>query len=675
MKKNQLKYWLFCTFWLVFISASAQNENDDADFDPCVQKMEKSTERQFKKARDLQKNGKKQEAFAIFNEILEDFPDNLEVNYYLGLGYYLPIEMADFKMENQTNAKKAVAAFDRIYQTCPYFKIHVNLYAARLSYLMEDFPNAIKFAKVLVDNPDLVPKVDQIEEANLIIKKSAFFDQLLNHPVPFDPHPVAGISTSDDEYLATISPDDEYIYFTRRQMVKDDNFFETSYSDKEFFSFSKRGQSGEFGVGKPLPYPFNQSSNEGSPAINLRNDLLIFARVTTETINGAKYPNYDLYFSELVGDEWTAPQSLGATINQKDSWESQPTLSSNGKMLFFASDRPGGFGGSDIWYAERNSDGSWRKPQNLGPTINTPGNERSPFLHTDSKTLYFSSSGHDGIGGMDIFYSKLNSKNQWEKPVNIGYPINSENDDVDFFVSLDGKTAFFSSNNLGNKDWNIYQFSLYEAARPRNMILIKGNVTNETGETINATVEIRDSAANIIATTTVNENSGHYALATEVDKEKPQDLIINIKKDGHAYDTKLITAEQLEKPVVTNNAEVKKVEVGSTYNLHDIYFATNDYSLTARSKSVIDLFVEFLTENPSVKVEIQGHTDNVGNDAANQLLSERRAQSVYDYVLSKGIASARLRYKGYGESSPIATNNTAEGRAKNRRTIFLIYEQ
>ena len=175
--------------------------------------------------------------------------------------------------------------------------------------------------------------------------------------------------------------------------------------------------------------------------------MLIFAmvhEVRTKDEQGKDfvYPNYDLFFSKWNGLEWSDPRSLGNKVNRENSWESQPTLSSDGNILFFASDRPGGYGGSDIWMSELDANGNWQEPVNLGPVINTTGNERSPFLHTDSRTLYFSSSVSDarpGLGGMDIYYSKLDENGKWSKPVNIGYPINSENDDVDFFVSLDGK--------------------------------------------------------------------------------------------------------------------------------------------------------------------------------------------------------------------------------------------
>ena len=212
---------------------------------------------------------------------------------------------------------------------------------------------------------------------------------------PFDPKPVSGISTKYDEYLATISPDGEYFYFTRRQPYTQQTAFGNETSDREFFSYSKQTGNGSYETGKPLPSPFNESSGEGSPTINLANDMLIFAAVhevrgKDEQGKEFTYPNYDLFFSKWNGLEWSEPRSLGDKVNRENSWESQPTLSSDGNILFFASDRPGGYGGSDIWMSERDANGNWQEPVNLGPIINTKGNERSPFLHTDSRTLYFS---------------------------------------------------------------------------------------------------------------------------------------------------------------------------------------------------------------------------------------------------------------------------------------------
>ena len=649
------------------------------DDEPCKQTMDKNSEKIFKKARDLQKSGKKEEAFELYEEILADHPEYLDVNYYYALGYYLPLESNQFisKRKDKSDVTKALAAFNRIFEVCPYFKPYCNLYAARITYFNEKYPEAVKFAGIIVDNPDLFPDAkdaDKIKEAQVILRKSRFYDNILNHPVPFDPHPVPNISTKADEYLATLSPDGQFFYFTRRKYVSDGNPFGEGKTLKEFFSCSEK-KNGSFGEGDKMAPPFNNAEGEGSPTITITNDLLIFTQRHTVRLQNSTYPNYDLYYSEFDGFEWSVPKPLPGKINRNDSWESQPSLSSDGKLLFFASDRPGSYGGSDIWYSTRKSDGSWSDPVNMGPVINTTKNERSPFLHTDSKTLYFSSNGHDGLGGQDIFYSKLDSKRHWTDPVNIGYPINTENDEVDFFVSLDGKTGYFSSNNYGDQDWNIYQFELYEEARPHTMVIVKGKVTADEGDLENAVVEIRDTNANVISTGIVSAAQGKYAVATEVHHDNPQPLILNVKKEGYSFDTQIIKPEEITEEIVEKDAEVKAVETGKVCDLRDIYYETNDYSLTQESKMLLALFIEFLKENPTVKVEIQGHTDNIGNDADNLLLSEHRAKSVYDYVIGQGVDAKRLRYKGYGESNPIASNNTEEGRAKNRRTVFLIYEK
>jgi len=669
---------------LIALPCLAQDGGDD----PCQQVMDKSSEKLYKKARDLQKRGDKEEAFEIYNEILEEHPEYLEVNYFYAMGLYMPTEKNQYQSSRKDKADviRALECFNRMYDVCPYFKIHSNLYAARLAWGMERYAEAVKFAQVIVDNPDEFTnsRDTMLQEAKIIVRRASFFAKILANPVPFDPKAVEGISTPADEYLGTLSPDGDYFYFTRRQEVTDNSRFGGGEkTQKEFFSYSKK-KNGVFGNGAPLPEPFNNAQGEGSPTINITNDLIIFAKLVPTTLTGNNgnytYKNYDLYYSEYSDGAWSEPASLGPNVNRKDSWESQPSLSSDGRVLFFASDRPGSLGGSDIWMTRRSSDGSWGKPINLGPTINTTRDERSPFLHTDSKTLYFSSNGLDGMGGQDVFYSKLDEKNQWTQPKNLGYPINSNGDDVNFFVSLDGKTGYFCSRKVDEKtqekeDWNFYEFELYEEARPHTMMIVKGSVTADDDDLEGAIVEIRDTATNVIATGVVSSTTKQYAVATERKVDNPEPVIVTVKKEGHSYDSHVVTAEQMKEPVVVKDAEVKSIETGKVCNLRDIYFETNSYNLTQSSQVVVKLFVEFLKDNPTVKVEIQGHTDNVGNDNDNLLLSERRAKAVYDIVVKMGIPADRLRYKGYGESQPIADNNTASGRAQNRRTVFLIYDK
>lgn len=673
-------------------------QEEISDEDPCVQKIDKKIEKEIKKAKELMKEGRTQrQALDIYRDIMESHPDLLEVNYQYGIFFYANLYRVKFNLPKEhKDFTETIRAFKRVYEVCPYYKPMANLYGARAAFFSGNYSDAILFAQVIVDNPDLYKNDAHLEEAEFLLKKSQFNQFIFQNSRPFDPKPLAGVSTQFDEYLATISPDGEQFYFTRRKPEQNNTrgFSASESEDKEYFSMSKLLPSGKFAPGEPLPWPFNDSKGEGSPTINLTNDILIFSRVLDGKIGEQPYANWDLHISYFRGGEWSEPQNMGPNINTPESWESQPSLSSDGNTIYFASDRIGGFGGSDIWYSERNEDGTWGKAKNMGAVINTKGNERSPFLHSDSKTLYFSSDGkaivlqedgttkvsveerglHLGLGGQDIFYSKMNEKGQWSKPINIGYPINTENNEVDFFVSLDGKTAYFSSNNIESKDWNIYTFELYEEARPKSVALIKGDVHVDTEDFSNISVEIRDTALNVIARGQVNEETKKYAIITEVDQYNPAPIIVNVKKEGFAFDTRLVVFDLPKGNVVKTQAEVKKVEVGKTFDLHDINFATNSYELTNDSKKIIQLFKEFLNENPNIRVELQGHTDNVGNAKENQILSENRAKAVFYYLIENGIESNRLTAKGFGASKPIISNDTEYGRSKNRRTVFVILD-
>ena len=270
---NRISLILF-TF-LMGLSCATYAQDDD----PCKQTMDKNSEKLFKKARDFHKSGKKEEAYELYEEILADHPEYLNVNYYYALGYYLALEDNQFisKRKDKSDVTKALAAFNRIFEVCPYFKPYCNLYAARVAYFNEKYPEAVKFAGIIVDNPDLFPDAkdaDKIKEAQVILRKARFYDNILNHPVPFDPHPVPNISTKADEYLGTLSPDGQYFYFTRRKYVSDGNPFGEGKILKEFFSCSEK-KNGSFGEGDKMGSPFNNAEGEGSPTITITNDLLI----------------------------------------------------------------------------------------------------------------------------------------------------------------------------------------------------------------------------------------------------------------------------------------------------------------------------------------------------------------------------------------------------------------
>jgi outer membrane protein OmpA-like peptidoglycan-associated protein len=390
-----------------------------------------------------------------------------------------------------------------------------------------------------------------------------------------------------------------------------------------------------------------------------------------------------LYYSEYVDGYWGPITNLGKNINRDDTWESQASISPDGQVLFFVSDRPGGIGVGeydtvrtyDIYYSTRDANGNWRVAQNIGKPINTEESEKTPYIHSDKKTLYFSSTGHPGLGGYDIFISRLGENGKWSKPVNIGHPINSENDDVGLFVNTLGNKAYFSTNRYSG-NYDIYEFDLYKEAQPNKVVLVKGNLDFDKENAADIKIQLQNVDSKKIQDINVDENTGKYAF---IISETESDYLLSAKQEGAVYDLKYIAAKHLidEGSVELKNVDMKleAIEVGHSYQINDIYFATNSSELTEQSKNIIEILIDFMNDNPSISIEIQGHTDNIGQRKDNMILSNERAKEVYNYIIERHIEPSRLTYKGYADTQPIATNDTEEGRALNRRTVFVILEK
>jgi outer membrane protein OmpA-like peptidoglycan-associated protein/tetratricopeptide (TPR) repeat protein len=487
--------------------------------------------------------------------------------------------------------------------------------------------------------------------------------RLYAHPVPFDPQPVKDLSTPDPEYLPYISPDQDLAFFTRRFELKDRNMLVPQSVEK--FMMARRTGPGIYDRGAPMPLPFNQASsnNEGGASITIDNKHLFF----TVNTNG----NFDICTSDWENGHWGEIRNLGPQVNDPKQWDSQPTIAPDGKTLYFASARDATTG-IDIYVTTLSEDGSWSKARKLPPPINTNGNDKSPFFHSDARTLYFSSDSLPGLGGYDIFFSRQDEKGTWSKPVNLGYPINTEADEVGFFVSTDGKKGFFSSNKLNNGagGFDIYAFDLYEAARPGKVYFQKGDLNGkDDAEPVKAAIEVRDAMTKKLTRINVDSATGEYAFVVNFD----HDLLVSVKEEGFAFESRYVSRKDTAVPVVVeSDLRLKKLEVGGQYPINDILFGTNSYEINDTIKTVLDDFAEYLQLNPRLRLGIQGHTDNVGNPADNMVLSERRAKAVYDYLVGRGITASRMTFTGFGETRPIVSNGTETGRAKNRRTVFVV---
>lgn len=500
---------------------------------------------------------------------------------------------------------------------------------------------------------------DHGRKAELMMDKAKLFA----HPVPFDPKPVKDISTQDPEYLPYISPDNELAFFTRRFEQKERNMLTPQSVEK--FMIARLQANGAYEKGKPMEDPFNRttSNNEGGATITIDNKHLFF------TVNSKG--NFDICTSDYVDGKWTEIKNLGLAVNDPLQWDSQPTISSDGKTLYFASARDS-LSGIDIYRTTKREDGTWTKAVNIGPPINTNGNDKSPFLHSDSRTLYFSSDSLPGLGGYDIYMSKMDDNGRWGKPVNLGYPINTESDEVGFFVSTDGKTGYFASNKLngGGAGYDIYSFNLYPDVRPNKVYFQKGDMNGKDNtEPVAATIEIHDAATKKMTRIDVDSVTGEYAFVANFD----HDLLLSVKKQGYAFESQYIsTKDSVNYEPVKKDIELKKLEVGGQYTLNDILFSTNSKELNDTIKTVLDEFSDYLKQNPRLHVALQGHTDNIGHPDDNMILSEERAKAVFNYLCSRGIDKSRMSYKGFGETKPIASNMNEVGRARNRRTVFVV---
>ena len=626
----------------------------------CEQEVDEVAQRQVPRAQEAWARGNMREAERYLKQALRLKKDYADALYLLG---HFQIRKGDIRI--------AKGLWSTLKDVCPDYSPDLNFYLGVIYVEDGKHEKAIALLEEFLESPERDFGLDP--QAKAALEEAELRKRLYANPVPFDPQPLPNVSTSADEYLATISPDQQTLYFTRKmKRVNRKDGPAAKVRMVEEFTKAVREADGEFERGKPMQKPFNKNYNEGGPTVTADNTELYF----TVCRDREGYKNCDIFYSEKddVG-YWTTPRGIGDHINRRNSWESQPTVSANGDYLYFTSDRDTGIGGLDIYVCKRKLDGSWGDPEILPETINTRKDEKSPFIHPDGKSLYFTSNGHPGLGGFDIFYSQLRDS-VWQEPVNIGYPINGKKDDLGLFVSLDGQFAYFSSNNIDKeKGWDIYRFELPQNTKPRTVSLITGTIDKSNNPDLkNTAIEIRNLKSKRVANLRVDEQTGRYAGTIEL--RPKEDVILTVKKKGAAFSSTYVGSGKLQKQkVVDTRLEVEELVVGKEYELNDIKFATNSYQLNEVSRNVIDEFVRYLQENPSVSADIQGHTDNVGDAQSNLTLSRNRARVVYNYVVEQGISPSRLSYHGYGENKPIADNSTAEGRAQNRRTVFVVTSQ
>jgi outer membrane protein OmpA-like peptidoglycan-associated protein len=496
------------------------------------------------------------------------------------------------------------------------------------------------------------------------IKQAKFAKDAVAHPVDFNPINLGpNVNTNHDEYWPSLSADGLTLVITRTVPFYN---ISTGNQIQEDFFFS-RNENGVWKLMKNAGAPLNTPDNEGAQSISANGKLMVYTVCNRKGVIG----RCDIYYSVKTGDEWSFPRNMGAPINTSAK-ETQPSLSADGRTIYFASDRPGGKGGLDIWVSHLDEDSTWQTPVNLGDSINTTGDEMSPFIHQDNNTLYFSSNSHTGMGGFDLFIARRDENGNFTSVKNLGYPINTPGDEVGLIVNARGDIAYYSSDFQKENGKDIYQFVLYPEARPSEVSYLKGQVFDEKSrERLKAKFELFNlKDGSLVSRSESDERTGEFLVCLTANTN----YMLNVERQGYLFYSDNFSLQgifHLDEPFL-KDVPLTRIEAGGTIILKNIFYETDSYSLKSESQYELNKIVKFLEANPDLKIEISGHTDNMGTEFYNQILSENRAKKVVQYLTSMGIQTARLSYKGYGYSDPIDTNDTPEGRAHNRRTVLKI---
>lgn len=618
-------------------------------------------EKEFKKALDYLNKGKEDKAIESLNKVFSIAPDYPDALLCMAEIYY------NKSNEFDTNRLKAFPYYKRFVELHPSFDITAHYRVGEFYLLEYNTEKAKQHFNYALSNYKTPKDQEKIDKTKRKLEQIAFIEYSLKNPVEFEPRNMGeNINTLYDEYLPTLTADEQTFIFTR--LIPDTVDFGLKILMVEDF-FQTNKVNGKWEMAEKMPTPFNSLENEGALSISPDGRTAYFTRCNARD----GYGSCDLYYSERIGQRWTEPKNMGQTVNSS-AWDSQPTIASDGRTLFFVSNRRGGKGKNDIWYTYKKDNDKWTKPINLDSTINTPGNDMYPFIHPSNTSLYFSSDYHLGMGGFDIFYSNI-VDGKFTPAQNIGYPINTSSDETSFIVSPSGKKAIFSTSlkdSKGGKD--LYEFDLYEKAQPTPVVYMKGKTFDKfTSKPLAVNFEVKDINKNsLIASSSSDPQTGEYLVVLPLGAT----YALNAWADGYLFYSENFKLNDISK----SNSYQKDIFLipiieGESVVLNNIFFETNTFSLLPSSQSELNTLLELLQKNKNIVIEISGHTDNVGSQEYNLELSTKRANSVKTYLEEMGIEAIRLKSKGFGQTKPIAGNETEEGRAKNRRTEFKIIKK
>ena len=653
-------------------------DDDNVTTEYCRNVSDKKAISYYKKGIDKRKYADKKERMEYLNKAIEIDPEFVEPKFALAQELIVSWKLGKINLNPVEPLLMDVIGLCPDFHADPYYYLGFSYYEKGNNDSAKKYISAFLDFKSNDENKFAKDYDKMVYNAKMMLSQVKLDMARDSKVVPFDPKVLTPVSSEFDEFLCYVSPDDSIFYFTRRAPFS--SAFDTHSRDewKETFMYSKKDKTGKWSNPQPMPKPFNMVDHEGGPTLTLNGRRLYY----TVMVNEGSGINADIYYTELINGNWTKPDKV-PNINLPQSWDSQPTVSPDGNTLFFASDREGGLGSVDIYLTRRNPlTGEFGQPLNLGPIVNTKGNDKCPFLHADGETLYFSSDGRpEGYGGLDMYYTRLDDKtSRFKTPENIGKPINSPEDDAGLVVSTDGTYGYFASEpsqNLRGKGigrFDIYRFELYPEAKPNEVTFLRGVAKSENGKPVNpGRIEIKNIEGTHKVEAVVDTLTGEYVAALNKKHFKTTAVIV-AKKEDHVFTGTAVNIENttFAKPPTQTDLKIREIKLNESWILNDIHYKTNSAELESRSFVMLNEFAEWMKEHKGVKVEIGGHTDNLGSETSNLALSTDRAFTVKAYLQDQGVEGPRITTRGFGGSKPIADNKTEAGRSQNRRTEFKI---
>jgi len=572
-------------------------------------------------------------------------------------------------------------------EVCPGGMPEALYLRGAMAYMNDEYEAALLQFQAYLSLPEDVTRRIRRREVEGTMPELTFLHQYHMHAGSAEPQPIPEVSWDEDEYLPLLSPDGSLLFFTRTSVTKAKGDI-TSTRSERFTWAQRKDERLPFDGGLPLEDPFNLGTNYGGASISVDNKLMVLAANRPVPSNPA---NIDLFATEYHVDyrdldgqpvyTWSPLLPLGDDVNSTDGWEAQPSISGDGKTLFFAGARaestpdPDGNLTMDLYASELRDNGTWGPAERLPAPVNSDAQDKAPFLHPDGRTLYFSSNREPSGGGYDLWMSQRDTSGTWSEPINLGLPVNSSGDEHGLVVSTDGTEGIFASRRRGTRGLDLCTYSLPESLKPDPVTIVKGDLGWPVPEG-ELTVSIEYVQSKRVEQVQYSREDGQFAHVVKL--PEGEDVVLTVQGENvgyqsvvvHEQGSKASSAVKLDMDVTRSEGAGTAAATRTAFELQDVQFPTKKSTLNPRSTVILRALANHLEREPQARLDIDGHTDNVGEASDNLALSIARAEAVKDFLVSCGVTAERLTTQGHGEAQPKTSNDTEAGRKVNRRTEF-----